>query len=544
MKLLVEDVLKMDCMNSAKVIAGHGGLKNSISFTTIMDVPEIIKWLHGGEMIFAAKLFYDCTCEEFFMHLSQKSVSAVITKPAYIGNLDERLIRICDKLYLPIITIDQSASWGDVTYPITELIARKQYDVIYQSQLFHSALLNSLIHGKTLNHLCCDIYKTTGLTTAIVDTDFSISGCSSNIEWENVLDKFTLHSCNYRSMLARDVNGIPTSGYIYNNFYVNSFRKQVFVFRVTQDGIVYSYIFLLVDMDIEFLEVLDSMKISQLSLIVALAKVKRLEIMNIIRRYNNLLLDRILQGIMSDPGERSIIENSIQQPFHDFYYIVLANNNDIDGKTNIIKQSIYTSRLFENLNKNNYDFKDMICFERGDDLVFFIPKNDIDIKRTINNLYSICKKTLETNSLYFGISNIVKNTDFPLGYDQAAKALQYIRSIYKSNICYYNDLGILRFFMERNGNLDKGFLFEMKKKYINPLREYDIKNKTRLEETLYCLIECNYSKIAAERKLFIHKNTLRARLIKIEQILNCDLNNSEDMFNIQLAIKIDYCIEE
>ncbi|WP_415583762.1 helix-turn-helix domain-containing protein [Klebsiella spallanzanii] len=46
------------------------------------------------------------------------------------------------------------------------------------------------------------------------------------------------------------------------------------------------------------------------------------------------------------------------------------------------------------------------------------------------------------------------------------------------------------------------------------------------------------SKTKTEKQLFIHKNTLIARLNTINKILNCDVNRAEDLFNVQLAMKI------
>ena len=543
MKLLVEDVLNLDCMKTAQVIAGETGLKNNISNTTIMDVPDINKWLHEEEMVFVARLFRDCTNEDFFINLNRKSVAAVVTKPAYVSKLNDNLKELCDKLYLPIIIVDQNASWSDITYPITRIIANKQYDVIYQSQLFHSELMNSVIHDNSLSQLCSDIYSISGLTTAIIDLDFNISGCSSNFDWKKTLKGFSLHSCYYKSILAKDIKGNSTSGYIYNNMYLNSISKQILIFPVTQDSRTYSYIFLLKNLDIEFLDVTESMKVSQLSLVISLINVKEFEKTNINRRYNNLVLDLIIQGRLNTPQERNFVESSIQYTFVDSYYVVLAHSNDFNDTSNIIQYNVRISNLFEKINKNSVEFEDVLCFERGDNFVYLIPAIERHIKRTIKELYSLNKDSLETNSLHFGISDATEYIDFPCGFEQALQALKYAQSYFKAYV-FYNDLGILRFFLERNGFLNEYVLIELKKKYIDPLREYDNKNNTQLEETLYCLVECNFSKDTTANKLFIHRNTLRSRLSRIEQILHCNLSNSEDVFDIQLAMKIDYCLDK
>ena len=57
MKISVKDVLKIGKLQQAEVFAGKSGLKNEISFVTVMDVPDIIPWLNGGELLLSARLF-------------------------------------------------------------------------------------------------------------------------------------------------------------------------------------------------------------------------------------------------------------------------------------------------------------------------------------------------------------------------------------------------------------------------------------------------------------------------------------------------------
>ena len=110
----------------------------------------------------------------------------------------------------------------------------------------------------------------------------------------------------------------------------------------------------------------------------------------------------------------------------------------------------------------------------------------------------------------------------------------------RTNCCFYADLGVLRFFMDHSGNLNDAFLQETHQKYIQPIKNYDAKNETQLFNTLSAYINNDCSKVNTEKQLFIHKNTLRARLAAIERITGIDLSRSECMFYLQLAFKIDY----
>ena len=123
MNLLLSDILKLEIFNDCKIIAGKSCLGNEVSFATVMDVPDIVEWLHGGEILLAAKLFDSCANASFFVSLKEKSVSAIITKPNYVLRLEQPLIDLCETICLPIIVVPNETTWGDILNPITQLIA-------------------------------------------------------------------------------------------------------------------------------------------------------------------------------------------------------------------------------------------------------------------------------------------------------------------------------------------------------------------------------------------------------------------------------------
>ena len=56
--------------------------------------------------------------------------------------------------------------------------------------------------------------------------------------------------------------------------------------------------------------------------------------------------------------------------------------------------------------------------------------------------------------------------------------------------------------------------------------------------TLEAYFKANGNVSEASKNLFIHRNTFIYRLEKIKEILKTDLNDAEQNFNYQLALKI------
>ena len=69
------------------------------------------------------------------------------------------------------------------------------------------------------------------------------------------------------------------------------------------------------------------------------------------------------------------------------------------------------------------------------------------------------------------------------------------------------------------------------------LVDYDEKNGTELVLTLEVYFRCDASLRAAADALYLHRNSLAYRLRRISEITGLDLDNLEDRFRLQLALK-------
>jgi sugar diacid utilization regulator len=97
----------------------------------------------------------------------------------------------------------------------------------------------------------------------------------------------------------------------------------------------------------------------------------------------------------------------------------------------------------------------------------------------------------------------------------------------------YSDLTAIRIFDEIE---DKGMLRSIEKQVLGPITTGQAdKELLRTLET-YFQTDCNAKETAAA--LFVHENTMRYRVRKIENLLNKDLRNHNDVFELELAMRI------
>lgn len=119
---------------------------------------------------------------------------------------------------------------------------------------------------------------------------------------------------------------------------------------------------------------------------------------------------------------------------------------------------------------------------------------------------------------------------------KAIKALKLSKIFEKKNcVVNYKNLGIFRLFF------DVKIYGEMKELFdesLLKLKKYDDENSSVLVETLITYLKENRNLGKTAEKLYIHRNTMKYRINRIEEILNCDLKDDETAFNILLCIKI------
>ena len=105
--------------------------------------------------------------------------------------------------------------------------------------------------------------------------------------------------------------------------------------------------------------------------------------------------------------------------------------------------------------------------------------------------------------------------------------------IKKVAVRHFEDIGIARLL----SNIHRNTLHDY---YVEVLKEilHDQENKVVYLETLESFFYNNADINLTAEQLFVHPNTLRKRIKKLESILNADFNQLEDQLEIYVAIKI------
>ncbi len=165
-----------------------------------------------------------------------------------------------------------------------------------------------------------------------------------------------------------------------------------------------------------------------------------------------------------------------------------------------------------------------------------------EIKELAKNLEHKIKNKYREIDVSIGIGRMKQGLTFAHeSFVEAKKCIKFLKNYHSDHrVISYTDLGIQRFILQNS----KEELLDFIQEVLGSLMKYEESRKEELVNTLIVYLDQNQNIKKTADSLHIHTNTLSYRLKRIEEILLTDLNDSQQLFNILLAINIYQYIKD
>lgn len=159
------------------------------------------------------------------------------------------------------------------------------------------------------------------------------------------------------------------------------------------------------------------------------------------------------------------------------------------------------------------------------------------VNRILHAVQKVLQEMLDGNSISAGVSSIFYEPErMRACIAEAKQAFEVLRGCgIRHSTRYYEEIGVYRFFYEFHNDVElKDYVMEI----LGELIQYDEENQSDYVNTLEVFLEHGGNIGETADKLFVHRNTITYRMTKISEILDVDLTNSTQIFNLQFAYKI------
>lgn len=136
----VKNVLQLPALKSLEIVAGFSGIENKVGYVTVMEVPDIIRWLQGNDFLITSlySMREDVSMQcRLIEELSKSSCSCVAIKTGqYVMDISKELKEAADKCGLPLIRIPNDVPYIDIIMTImTAILEEKDMDIIIEKYI-------------------------------------------------------------------------------------------------------------------------------------------------------------------------------------------------------------------------------------------------------------------------------------------------------------------------------------------------------------------------------------------------------------------------
>jgi len=155
--LTVKDALELDVLHDVKIVAGGDGLDRQIRWCHIIDNPEIVRWIQGGELLLTTGYGWpeaEQSSRRTIRALNGKRLAAILFDPGpFLGQIPANVVDEAGRLALPVLAAPRKLRFADVTEAIGRELIRRQYEMIERADRYHRQITAAAVEARDLNDI-------------------------------------------------------------------------------------------------------------------------------------------------------------------------------------------------------------------------------------------------------------------------------------------------------------------------------------------------------------------------------------------------------
>jgi PucR family transcriptional regulator, purine catabolism regulatory protein len=155
--LTVREMLGLDAMRGARIIAGAGGLDRLVRRMNVMTVPNIVRWTKKDEFLLTTGYPLPREAAEFCQLIEQLAANGLaglgVKLDEYLAQVPPTAVELADAAAFPVVVIPDTSPLDDVLSQTFETIVNRQAAALARRQQIHDAFLRVALAGGGLARL-------------------------------------------------------------------------------------------------------------------------------------------------------------------------------------------------------------------------------------------------------------------------------------------------------------------------------------------------------------------------------------------------------
>lgn len=488
MGITVKEAMQIGGLAKCRIVAGEQGCDREIEFITVMEVPDVIQWLNGNDLLITS--LYPIKDDEnaikqIVSQLVEKGSSALAIKTRrFIEKIPDVIIFEGNRLGFPIIEIDEKVSYIDIMTPLMGTIINRSAIEQKDVEGVLKWITELSMGGKGIDAILKEVEKLLG-NKITVEAEFPLSEANGELEYIEPLSwkqKKDLKQAKCSIQMQRVLNHRSIPCIVTPIVFNDVLYGQITCWQTNK----------------KFRQV-DFMILDRVVLLLALEFLKVKTKIDVEQRYKDELLRIILHGQIKEKEEiltkAKMYGWDLSLNYQVFLIEIKKVKRALEERN---KDNVYIQEYFRKMIRQVEQFvatmnRSSIVGLEQEEIVVLMPMDgpaSLDDHKYKDKLFLIAdsiqnylRAEYRDTPFIIGIGRWYEGLDgIHQGYAEAKKAIQLGQKVWKekSNF-HFDDLGIYRIL---SNYPDRQELFAIYKETVGKIVEYDQTTNSNLTETL------------------------------------------------------------
>lgn len=536
--MIIKELLNHESFKSLKIINKNANLDREVSTIESTETPDIASFLPKNSLLITTAMAYKNNQKgicQLIKALNELPCAGLAIKLGrFVNELDPKVIEIADELEFPLIQIPIESTLGEIYHQLLAFLWNDQNAELSHALNTQKKFSNLILQGAStkvmLNNLGYTFERPVAILTPFGEVLESNSTCSEN----NI--KVAKRLFNDYQLYSKHVTEMQH----YMDRENGKKRVSIYSIKIVGKNSYYLYIF-----DSEKLPVaLTTVIVDHVLLILGVSLYKELYVSyNGIRNkedFLNILVNKYRGEEWSEHQKLTLGKKFGLKQGKEYNVIIGTLESFKEKKFNSnnfsFKEEKYILIFYwmEKLIKEIYNEDIILLPETGKyRYVLIVQKNCKDIIEKLKLIHDMIFKMVQSE-IIFSIGNVMLDIDsIVYSYNEALEG--YMDGEVKNNlffIKYYKPKSAMELLKIIPNDQVEKFCLHILKTLAYPKDEMMLE----LQKTLRIYLECNCNITETANIMFLHRNTVKYRIKKCEEILGENFSQGREAFQIQMSL--------
>jgi len=524
----------MPALATVRVVAGEKGLTNRIQWVNVTEISELVDRPQEGELLctHASGLKAQPDLQAAFIpSLAKHSLAGlVVSTEQGLYDIPSFMLQQANELDFPILTLSERALFTKITRAISKRIQNERHALMQKSMQIHNTLTQVVLMGDDLQLLAKALTTLVRCPVVIEDPSFRLLAYASWSEVNQANQERIQQDRTPRPLFIElGKRGILTQ--------LRRSRQPIHIPPLPEQGLVserivapivagqefYGYVWIVVRDQTP--DELDMIAIQHAATVAALILLKGKAIHEAESRLKSALLDELLTGDTDLQKTLAIKARHFDYDLTQGQQILLLQQRDCLPSASLHR---WLDDLLSQWHMPGLTVK------RAQHVVLLLPSESTRNGEALaRRLWA--QGQSDAYDLLIGVGRTYPGWDrLSESYQEAQEALEVGPLLMDEAVISFDALGVLHWLRHLPPDLREKNHFSQA---IQVLAEHDAQRQSSLLETLETYLDPGQNGQETARRLYLHRNTLRQRLDKIQDICALELSDSLVSLNLHVAIK-------